>query len=112
MFERKNPSIQIETLTNQISPYEINPETFLAFRIEDVKGNFFNMLDILSIYISYTKYDNLNQKIIEKKYFNYETCDHPIYHKFFDEDSIKIFPPHEWLCFNTSKYGEKIFLVQ
>lgn len=104
MFLRQKPLIQMETMTDEQPPFSIDTDTFLAFRIEDIKGNLFtNISDIFSIYISYELYDNINQKSIEKIFFNYESCNSQKYLKFFDQNTIKIFPPQEWFCFNTSK---------
>jgi len=103
MFFRRKPLIQMETLTDETQSYTIDSDTFLAFRIEDIKGNFINMSGIFSVYISYQNYDNIKQNFTEKQYFNFETCDDPKYSDYFTDFEMKIFPPQEWLCLNTSQ---------
>jgi len=88
--------------------FTITNTTFLAFRIDDNKGNEFNFSDVLSIKLSWELYDNNKDVTLDTKVFGYQRCSDPKFLDFFAIDPI--FDPNDYYCFDTGQIaGKSIF---
>ncbi len=100
-------------LINQLSSdgtenFTITNSTFLAFRIDDFKGNKFDFSNLLSIKLSWVLYDNTIDKTTDTKAFGYQNCSDPKFINFFANDQI--IAPNDYYCFDTGQIvGKNLF---
>jgi len=106
IIRKKKPMVLINQLTSDgTENYTIANDTFLAFRIDDFKGNEFDFSNLFSIKISWELYDNNNDTTIDSKFFSYQRCSDPKFLDLFAKDLI--FDPNDYYCLDTSQIAGK-----
>jgi len=106
LVQKQNPNVLINQLTSDgTENFTITNTTFVAFRIDDFKGNEFDFSNLFSIKLSWELYDNNKDVTKDNKVFSYQRCSDPKFLDFFAIDQI--FDPNDYYCFDTGQIADK-----